>query len=82
VGFDESEVAMKYYCYNTWKTDPSVDSYVEVVSEEEILAEYYDRWYNAMVSKFGKEAVDAGYCKDDCIDDWVIVNWAWESKDK
>jgi hypothetical protein len=35
-----------------------------------------------MVSKFGKEAVDAGYCKDDCIDDWVIVNWAWESTDE
>jgi hypothetical protein len=70
---------MKYYCFNTWKTDPSVDSYVEVVSEEEILAEYYDRWYERMCAKFGKEVVDRDYCKDDCIDDWVIVNWAWES---
>lgn len=73
---------MRYYCFNALKTDPAIDSYVEVMSEEEILAEYYDHWYDAMVSKFGKEVVDRDYCKDDCIDDWVVVNWAWESTDE
>lgn len=70
---------MRYYCFDTWKTDPAVDSYVEVMSEQEILDEYYDHWYDAMVSKFGKEIVDANYCVDDCIDDWCIINYAWES---
>jgi hypothetical protein len=73
---------MRYYCFDTLETDPSVDSYVKVMSEEEILAEYYDYWYDKMCSKFGKEIVDRDYCKNDCIDDWVIVNWAWEIKDE
>ena len=73
---------MRYYCFYTLETDPSVDSYVKVMSEEEILAEYYDYWYDKMCSKFGKEIVDRDYCKNDCIDDWVIVNWAWEIKDE
>jgi hypothetical protein len=71
---------MRYYCYNTWNGNPIEDPYVEVMSEKEILELHYDHWYDAMCSKFGKEAVDENYCKDDCIDDWVIVNWAWESK--
>jgi hypothetical protein len=73
---------MKYYCYNTWNGNPAEEPYVEVMSEKEILELYYDHWYDAMVSKFGKEVVDKDYCKDDCIDDWVIVNWAWLSTDK
>lgn len=36
-------------------------------------------WYNKMCQKFGKEHVDANYTKQDCIDDWVVVHWAWES---
>ena len=71
---------MKYYCFNeqSGSDDPAINS-VAVMSEIEILDEYYDYWYDAMVSKFGKELVDKDYCKDDCITDWIIVNWAWES---
>ena len=74
---------MKYYCFNEQSDsdDPAINTVV-VMSEQEIIDEYYDYWYDAMCSKFGKEAVDKNYCKDDCIDDWVVVNWAWESKDK
>jgi hypothetical protein len=82
VGFDESEVAMKYYCFDAWKTDPSLDHYVEVMSEQEILDQYWSYWYERMCAKFGKEVVDRDYCKDDCIDDWVVVNLGWESTDK
>jgi hypothetical protein len=33
-----------------------------------------------MCDKFGKEYVDENYGPEDCIEDWVIVNWAMESK--
>ena len=33
-----------------------------------------------MCEKFGKEHVDEHYSPQDCIDDWVIVHWAQESK--
>lgn len=72
---------MKYYCFDTWKTDPVVDSYVEVMSEQEILDEYWPHWYNQMCKKFGKETVDEIYSADDCIDDWCAINWAWLAKD-
>ena len=48
-------------------------------SEDEILNFYWDYWYDRMCKKFGKDEVDSKYSKQDCIDDWVITNWAWES---
>lgn len=49
------------------------------LSEEEILKEYWNYWYERMCNKFGKEIVDSKYSSADCIDDWVILHWAWES---
>jgi hypothetical protein len=49
-------------------------------SEEEVLNEYWEYWYGRMCDKFGKEYVDENYGPEDCIEDWVIVNWAMESK--
>lgn len=69
----------KYYSYNTYKTDPSVDSYIRTMSEKEILKEYYVYWYDKMCKKFGKKVVDENYSVQDCIDDWKIVHYAWES---
>jgi hypothetical protein len=40
---------------------------------------YWDYWYEKMCAKYGKEYVDDNYSKDDCINDWVVVNWAVES---
>lgn len=68
---------MKYYthCY----PDDNDRPVFETFSEKEILDIYWDSWYSRMCNKFGKEIVDRDYCKQDCIDDWVIVHWAWES---
>jgi len=30
---------------------------------------------NKMCEKFGKDHVDANYCFEDCLDDWIVVNW-------
>jgi hypothetical protein len=71
---------MRYYCFNEQSDsdDPAINTVV-VMSEQEIINEYYDYWYDAMCSKFGEELVDRDYCVDDCIDDWCIVNYAWEN---
>lgn len=65
---------MKYYSYN--------DYYPIVItkSEKEIIDEHYDFWYDRMCKKFGKDYVDATYTKQDCIDDWIVIHWAWESE--
>ena len=49
------------------------------LSDQDILKEYWNYWYGKMCEKFGKEHVDANYCPQDCIDDWIVVHWAWES---
>lgn len=66
---------MKYYSYNLQADDGS--NVVDTLSEDDILKEYYEYWYSRMCKKFGKEHTDSNYSKLDCIDDWVVVNWAW-----
>jgi hypothetical protein len=66
---------MKYYAYSY----PSpIGDITRTLSEEQILIEYAPFWFEEMYRKFGKEHVDKNYTKDDCIMDWVVVNWAWE----
>lgn len=75
---------MLYYSYN----EPDVDANGNMIhniitkSEQEIINEYYNYWYERMCDKFGKEHVDANYTKYDCIDDWIIINWAWRVSDE
>jgi len=75
---------MKYYSYNEYDPEsPMADElggYVVTMSEEEILKEYWPYWYERMCENFGKNFVDEIYSPADCIDDWCIVHWAWESK--
>ena len=75
---------MKYWCYNEpiWgKNNEILGNEVKVFSEKEILDFYYPTWYSLMCKKFGQQHVDEHYREQDCIDDWVVINWAWESKD-
>jgi hypothetical protein len=34
-----------------------------------------------MIAKFGKEHFEANYTDQDCIEDWIVVNWAWEANE-
>ena len=54
----------------------------ETFSEDEIIAQYWNYWYGRMCAKFGKEHVDTNYSRRECIEDWCIVHWAWESKNE
>lgn len=75
---------MKYYSYNEYNPDsPLADEsggYVVTKSEDEIIKEYWPYWYEQMCKKYEKSYVDETFSALDCIDDWCIVNWAWESK--
>jgi hypothetical protein len=66
---------MRYWSYN--EQTESGDTVV-TVSEDEIINQYWPWWYGKMCEKFGREVVDRDYTKQDCIDDWVVVHWAWE----
>jgi len=67
----------RYYCYNEMTDDGGNE--VITLSEEEIKETYYPYWHGKMCEKFGKEKVDETYTFEDCLDDWIVVNWAWES---
>ncbi len=75
---------MKFWSYNEYDPDsPLADDnggYVVTLSEQQILDQYWDYWYGKMCEKFGEEHVNTNYSRRDCLDDWIIVNWAWESK--
>lgn len=59
---------------------PDDDGYdrEEVLSEFEIIRDYFPYWYSKMCEKFGKDHVNANYSWNDCLDDWIAVNWAEE----
>jgi hypothetical protein len=71
---------VKYYSYNTYNfnEDGSLNDIVVTLSEAQILEVYKDYWQERMIAKFGKEHFEANYTDKDCIEDWVVVNWAWE----
>ena len=49
-----------------------------IVSEEEIRKDYYPYWYEKMCQKFGKDVVDEQYSFEDCLEDFIVTNWAEE----
>ena len=68
---------MRYYSYN--EMGDNGENLIITVSEDEIRKTYYPWWKERMYKKFGKDAVDAKFSFDDCLYDWIVVNWAWES---
>ena len=72
---------MRYFCFN----DPDINEEgklidnITTVSERWIRDNYYPYWQEQMYKKFGKDYVDKNYCFEDCLDQWIVVNWAWES---
>jgi len=66
---------MRYYSFNEFD---GTDNIVCTMSEEEIRKEYYPYWLDRMNKKFGEQFVRKMYCFEDCLDDWIVINWAWE----
>lgn len=72
----------RYFSYSEYDPESPLSDenggYIVTLSEEEIRRQYYPWWYEKMCKKFGKEKVDELYTFEDCLTDWVVVNWAWE----
>lgn len=62
---------MKYYSY-VEPIDDEMHPATIVMSEKEILAEYYDYWCERMRS-VGKEDEIS---EQKCIEDWCVIHWA------
>lgn len=67
---------MRRYQFNEYSEETS--NLVVEMTEEEIIKDYWPVWSKKMEQKFGPghELIT----KENCIEDWVIVNWAWEVK--
>jgi hypothetical protein len=57
--------------------DPDLKPITVVKTEEQILREYLPYWTRRMEEIGKSHLISPEYC----IDDWVVVNWAWEVKD-
>lgn len=67
---------MRVYHYNDF--DENHQPVVKTITDQQILYEYWNYWECKMVQKFGDG--DERITHENCIDDWIVVNWAWESK--
>ena len=63
---------MKYYTYTEYDGEDNPEI---VLSEKEILDQYFSHWLS-MMAKAGKTLPQDA--EQVCIDDWVVVNWAQE----
>jgi hypothetical protein len=72
---------MKYYSYNkySYNVHGDVEPCVVTYTESEILDIYWDWWKEEGIKRWGKEHFEANYSEKDCIEDWVVVNWAQET---
>ena len=73
---------MRFFCYNEPVFDDNgnvVGNEVITVSDEDIRRDYYP-WWKEQLKKAGKDP--ANYTFEDCLDNWRVVNWAWESRDE
>lgn len=74
---------MRYYSYNEAVFDNDgnlVGNEVITMSEEEIRTTYFPYWQQQMNKKFGEDCVKTRYGFEDCLNDWIVVNWAWKSE--
>jgi hypothetical protein len=72
---------MRYFCYNEWD-EKTGDKWVETVSEQQIRDWEWYSWQRRKSWKEGTDYVNETYCFQDCLDEWIIVNQAWESTDE
>lgn len=66
---------MRTFRYNV-QGDKDGVNFVMTMTEEEILRVYFP-WWKAQMEKAGKANLIS---EESCIEDWKVVNWAWEVK--
>lgn len=48
-----------------------------IYTEKHILDEYYSYWSQVMLEHTNRSPL---ITEKNCIEDWIVVNWAWELK--
>tara|TARA_R110000868_G_scaffold99534_1_gene273880 strand:- start:237 stop:467 length:231 start_codon:yes stop_codon:yes gene_type:complete len=66
---------MRLWQFNDIQDSITFDAITRCVDENEILAMYWDYWSERMKLRGYTEKE---ITKESCIDEWVVVNWAWE----
>ncbi len=69
---------MRYWTFVT--PDDKGEPIHETFSDDEIITTYYPYWSEKMIQKYGREEFERNWSTVECVEDWVTVNWAWESK--
>lgn len=70
---------MKYWTIVSPNDSDDSTPFYETLSEDEIIAQYWDYWSNQMIAKYGAEEFEKNWSKKECIEDWVTIHWAIES---
>lgn len=74
---------MTTYLYNEFDFDEHYDTVtVKEIDDSQILEKYWDYWCEKMAQKFPdfkKDEMDF-MSKSQCIEDWIVINWAWEKR--
>ena len=69
-------VSTRYYSYSDQSSEDPI-----TFSEFDILAQYWSHWSEQV--KYLNAKQEGKYktpiTKDNCIEDWVVINWAWSS---
>lgn len=72
----------KIYCYNEpiFQGGALIGNDIIEVTEDDIINLYWNFWSGKMISKYGEghELIS----RENCIEDFIVVNWAWEKKDE
>ena len=68
---------MRYFCYYEWD-EKTGDIWLETVSEQQILDWDWADWLRSE----RKKANPKDLTKENCINDWVVLNNAWENTDE
>lgn len=71
---------MTTYQYNEFDFDEHYDTVtVKDIDDSQILEQYWNYWCEKMAEKypgFKKDEMDF-MSKSQCIEDWLVINWAW-----
>ncbi len=73
---------MRTWLYNEQVFAPGgklIGNDVVEITDSGIIVEYWDHWIKMMENVHGCDS--PLITRENCIQDWVTVNWAWEKTD-
>lgn len=68
---------MKYWTYVEPTSPVDMSPKYVTLSEDEIIEQYFTYWSSSM-KRVGKSEMISHQA---CIEDWVIIHWAWSDSD-